>query len=52
MHDVLAHMTHYYTRYYGSTEGEQSSQWLHDHIAKVRLWAMVNFLVITRLPCS
>ncbi|KFA81199.1 hypothetical protein S40288_07515 [Stachybotrys chartarum IBT 40288] len=37
MRDVLAHMTHYYTRYYGSTEGEQSSQWLHDHIAKIVL---------------
>ena len=35
MHDVLKHMTSYYTRYFGSTEGEQSSQWLYNHIAEI-----------------
>jgi bacterial leucyl aminopeptidase len=35
MHDVLEHMTSYYTRYYGSTTGERSALWLHDHIAEV-----------------
>jgi leucyl aminopeptidase len=35
MHDVLRHMTSYYTRYFGSTEGEQSSQWLYNHIAEI-----------------
>jgi leucyl aminopeptidase len=28
-------MTSYYTRYFGSVTGEQSAQWLHDHIADV-----------------
>lgn len=35
MHDVLKHMTSYYNRLYASTTGEQSSVWLHDHIAKI-----------------
>jgi leucyl aminopeptidase len=35
MHDVLEHMTSYYTRYFGSVTGEESAQWLHDHIADV-----------------
>jgi leucyl aminopeptidase len=35
MYDVLEHMTSYYTRYYGSTTGERSALWLHDHIAEV-----------------
>lgn len=35
MHDVLQHMTSYYNRYYGDFHGEQSSEWLHDHIAEV-----------------
>jgi leucyl aminopeptidase len=35
MHDVLRHMTSYYNRYYGGAIGEQSAEWLHDHIAKV-----------------
>jgi bacterial leucyl aminopeptidase len=35
MHAVLQHMTGYYNRYYGGTFGEMSSEWLHDHIAKV-----------------
>jgi leucyl aminopeptidase len=37
MHDVLKHMTGYYTRYFGSTDGEKSALWLHDHIAKIIL---------------
>jgi leucyl aminopeptidase len=37
MQEVLRHMTSYYTRYFGSTEGEQSSQWLYDHIAEVTM---------------
>lgn len=35
MRDVLEHMTGYYTRYFGSTTGERSAAWLHDHIAEV-----------------
>jgi leucyl aminopeptidase len=35
MHDVLKHMTSYYSRYYGGTNGALSAGWLHDHIAKV-----------------
>lgn len=35
MHGVLKHMTSYYSRYYGDTFGEKSSEWLHDHIAQV-----------------
>lgn len=35
MHDDLKHLTSYYTRMYNSPTGEQSSQWLHDHIAEV-----------------
>lgn len=35
MHDVLKHMTSYYTRYFNSVTGERSSQWLYDHIAEV-----------------
>ncbi|PSR81001.1 peptidase family M28 [Coniella lustricola] len=35
MHDVLKHMTSYYNRFYGATTGEQSSQWLHDHIQSI-----------------
>jgi leucyl aminopeptidase len=42
MHDVLHHMTSYYNRYYGGVIGEQSAQWLHDHVAKVKY----------SLPCS
>ncbi|CAK7231219.1 hypothetical protein SCUCBS95973_007837 [Sporothrix curviconia] len=34
MRGVLKHMTSYYTRYFGSTTGEKSAQWLHDHIAE------------------
>jgi leucyl aminopeptidase len=36
MHRVLKHMTSYYNRYYGGTIGEESAQWLHDHVAEVR----------------
>ncbi|KAF1954059.1 peptidase family M28 [Byssothecium circinans] len=35
MHDVLTHMTGYYNRYFNSPTGEESSQWLHDHIAQI-----------------
>ncbi|OLN97745.1 Leucine aminopeptidase 1-like protein 4 [Colletotrichum chlorophyti] len=35
MHDVLAHMTSYYNRYFDGPTGEESSQWLHDHIAQI-----------------
>ncbi|KAI8631588.1 peptidase family M28 [Xylariaceae sp. FL1651] len=35
MRDVLKHMTGYYNRYYGDVYGEQSAQWLHDHIADI-----------------
>ncbi|KAI3399146.1 hypothetical protein diail_7725 [Diaporthe ilicicola] len=35
MHDVLKHMTSYYNRYFGGQTGEESSQWLHDHIAGI-----------------
>ncbi|KAH6609096.1 hypothetical protein Trco_002442 [Trichoderma cornu-damae] len=35
MHNVLEHMTGYYTRYFGSVTGEESSQWLYDHIAEI-----------------
>ncbi|KAL7944982.1 hypothetical protein V8C42DRAFT_324235 [Trichoderma barbatum] len=35
MHGVLEHMTGYYTRYFGSVTGEESSQWLYNHIAEI-----------------
>ncbi|KAL7939323.1 hypothetical protein V8C35DRAFT_286322 [Trichoderma chlorosporum] len=35
MHHVLEHMTSYYTRYFGSVTGEESSQWLHNHVAEI-----------------
>ncbi|KAK2596540.1 hypothetical protein N8I77_013426 [Diaporthe amygdali] len=35
MYDVLKHMTSYYNRYFGGETGEESSQWLHDHIAAI-----------------
>ncbi|KID84799.1 peptidase [Metarhizium guizhouense ARSEF 977] len=35
MRHVLEHMTSYYTRYFGSVTGEESAQWLHDHIAEI-----------------
>lgn len=35
MRDVLEHLTSYYNRYYGGPTGEESSQWLHDHIAGI-----------------
>ncbi|KAK2041985.1 peptidase family M28 [Colletotrichum somersetense] len=35
MRDVLEHMTGFYNRYYGGPTGEQSSVWLHDHIAGI-----------------
>ncbi|GKT58237.1 peptidase family M28 [Colletotrichum tofieldiae] len=35
MHDVLQHLTSYYNRYYGGPTGEESSVWLHDHIAGI-----------------
>ncbi|KAI0111127.1 peptidase family M28 [Nemania sp. FL0031] len=35
MRDALTHLTSFYNRYYGDVYGEQSSQWLHDHIADI-----------------
>ncbi|OHE97708.1 peptidase family M28 [Colletotrichum orchidophilum] len=35
MHDVLKHLTSYYNRYYGGVTGEESSVWLHDHVASI-----------------
>ncbi|KAH8777370.1 peptidase family M28 [Diaporthe sp. PMI_573] len=35
MHDVLKHLSSYYNRYFGGETGEESSQWLHDHIAEI-----------------
>ncbi|TWU76152.1 hypothetical protein ED733_001274 [Metarhizium rileyi] len=35
MRHVLDHLTSYYTRYFGSVTGEESAQWLHDHIAEI-----------------
>jgi len=35
MRDVLEHMTSFYNRYYGGPTGEESSVWLHDHIAGI-----------------
>lgn len=35
IYDFLKHLTSYYNRYYGGPTGEQSSQWLHDHIASI-----------------
>lgn len=35
MHGALKHLTSYYNRYYGGSTGEESSQWLHDHIAGI-----------------
>ncbi|KAK7739780.1 hypothetical protein SLS53_005750 [Cytospora paraplurivora] len=35
IYDFLKHLTSYYNRYYGGSTGEQSSQWLHDHIASI-----------------
>lgn len=37
MHRVLTKMTGFYSRYYWSEEGEKSSRWLRDEIAKVSL---------------
>lgn len=35
MHDVLKHMTSYYNRLYNGPTGEESSQWLHDHVQSI-----------------
>ncbi|KKY32732.1 putative peptidase family m28 [Diaporthe ampelina] len=35
MYDVLKHLSSYYNRYFGGQTGEESSQWLHDHIASI-----------------
>ena len=35
MHDVLKHMTSFYNRWFGGVTGEESAQWLHDHIAQI-----------------
>ncbi|KAH7308620.1 peptidase [Stachybotrys elegans] len=31
----IRHLSSFYSRYYGGTEGELSAQWLHDHIAEI-----------------
>lgn len=35
MRGVLQHLSSFYTRYFGSTDGEQSAQWLHRQLAEV-----------------
>ncbi|KAI1814979.1 peptidase family M28 [Poronia punctata] len=35
MRDVLGHFSGYYNRYYNDVYGEQSAQWLHDHVADI-----------------
>lgn len=35
MRGVLRHMTSYYNRWFGGVTGEESAQWLHDHIAQI-----------------
>ncbi|UNI21642.1 Bacterial leucyl aminopeptidase [Purpureocillium takamizusanense] len=35
MRRALEHLTSYYTRYFGSTTGEQSAQWIHDQVAEI-----------------
>lgn len=35
MRKALTHLTGFYNRYYGDVFGEQSAQWLHDHIAEI-----------------
>ncbi|KAK3381062.1 hypothetical protein B0H63DRAFT_474830 [Podospora didyma] len=35
MSAVVSHMTGFYSRFYGGTYGEMSSEWLHDHIAQI-----------------
>ncbi|KAI1127250.1 hypothetical protein F5Y10DRAFT_198591 [Nemania abortiva] len=35
MRDALTRLTGFYNRYYGDVYGEQSAQWLHDHIADI-----------------
>ncbi|KAI1154180.1 hypothetical protein F4825DRAFT_412834 [Nemania diffusa] len=35
MRKVLTRLTSFYNRYYGDIYGEQSAQWLHDHIADI-----------------
>lgn len=35
MHDDLEELTSFYTRYFGSVTGEQSAQWIYDHLAEV-----------------
>lgn len=36
MRSNLENLTSYYTRYFGSTTGEQSAQWIHGQVAEVR----------------
>ncbi|KAK8853035.1 hypothetical protein IAR55_003736 [Kwoniella newhampshirensis] len=35
LNHTLTHLTSYFNRYYHSNTGEQSSRWLHDHIAGI-----------------
>ncbi|KAJ6444570.1 peptidase [Purpureocillium lavendulum] len=35
MRGALERLTGFYTRYFGSTTGEQSAQWIHDQVAEI-----------------
>lgn len=35
MRDILKHFSGYYNRWFGGETGEESSKWLHDHIADI-----------------
>ncbi|TDZ18663.1 Leucine aminopeptidase 1 [Colletotrichum orbiculare MAFF 240422] len=35
MRDVLTHLSGFYNRYFDGPTGEESSQWLHDHVADI-----------------
>jgi leucyl aminopeptidase len=35
MRKVLRHLTSYYNRYYGDVYGEQSAQWIYNHVADI-----------------
>jgi leucyl aminopeptidase len=45
MHDVLKHMTSYYNRFYNAKFGQLSAEWLHGHIAKVRMAVFVRLRI-------
>jgi hypothetical protein len=53
MRGVLQHLSSFYTRYFGSADGEQSAQWLHRQLAEVCVPSprgRLDRLVLTRLP--